>query len=92
MTPLSSPQHTFPPLPKGWIANLFTFMQQTNTAIKFDLKQIPLRRQHDQILMDKATAYTTNKEKLKNINHCQLYLQAEPLADICTAQGDRFHP
>jgi hypothetical protein len=42
--------------------------------------------------MDRATAYTSNREKLKNINHCRLYLQAETLADICTAQGDRLHP
>jgi hypothetical protein len=44
------------------------------------------------ILMDRAVTYTTSREKLKNINHCRLYLQAETLLDICTAQGDCLHP
>jgi hypothetical protein len=90
--PIRSPTAKYPPLPHGWISSLHDFMTKTNTSIRFSIKPILLRRQHDQILMDHAITLSTTTEKLRNINHCRLFLQAETLSDLCTAQGDRLHP
>jgi hypothetical protein len=90
--PFQSPRHTFPPLSHGWSASLLQFLQQTDISLQFPTKPPVLRREKDQILMDRAILYTRNVEQLKNINHCRLFLQAETLSDICTAIGDRLHP
>jgi hypothetical protein len=90
--PIYTPNDLYPPLPTGWMSSLHEFMSKMDISIHFPIKSIPLRRQNDQILMDRAVAYTTTTEKLRNINHCRLFLQAETLSDLCTAQGDRLHP
>jgi hypothetical protein len=90
--PFCFPNDDYPPIPEGWLSTLLTFLKQSNVSLHIQAKKIHLRRQRDQILMDRAVIYTQNREILKNINQCRLYLQAETLSDVCTAQGDRLHP
>ena len=50
------------------------------------------QRHHDVILMDYILQHYTSPTTIRRLNRCRIFLQAETLADLTNATGDRIHP
>jgi hypothetical protein len=71
-----------------WIDSIKIFLDSIkghitiNNITKFDKWRI-----RDEQIMEKAMRYIDNKNKLKAINNCRIYLEAFTVAEICNFEG-----
>jgi hypothetical protein len=75
---------------EAWIQTLREFLQLSDLQIEKPQIQCPTpKRIHDNILMDCVPARNSSQKITNKINRCRIYLKAETLSDLCTADGMR---
>jgi hypothetical protein len=73
---------------EAWIQTLREFLQLSELQIEIPQIQCPTpKRIHDIILMDCVPARNSSRTITNQINRCRIYLKAETLSDLCTADG-----
>ena len=80
------------PLPhvenETWITTMREFLAESELGIRIRGIEGPaLKRENDIILMDAAVRSGLTDDEIKKINRCWIFLRAECLSDICTADG-----
>ena len=88
------PYETFQALTTdSWIKTLWSSCQQFGITIQDNFGTLKPLRQDDILLMPLFHArYGHNKDFLQKLGFCRMYLEANSLADLCLAKGDRLHP
>jgi hypothetical protein len=87
-----------PHLPGRWLKLLWTFLAGIKGSLELDIGYLPpIQRHNDSYIMDSVlNAGYVLDSKVCQINHCQMYLQAITVSDLCLADGvlldcDMFH-
>ena len=75
-----------------WITFLQKALWEIEGAITTDIKWYKAPRENDQFLMDIFSNQGYNKNKLRAINRCRIYLRVITLSDIGTYDGKTICP
>jgi len=89
---LTEVNQPLPPVGPSYLLDVRTFLRHIHGTLRIRAPILSKRlREHDRFLMEIALAQSQwTQRHLIQINSCRRYMQAQTLADICTASGNRF--
>ena len=73
-----------------WIKRIYEVCKYNEIKLDFQCQEIPLLRENDSYIMEKALQFSFNAFQLRCINFCRLYLGAITMADISEESGKRI--
>ena len=74
-------------MPYTWMTHLWEFLHKYGIRVFHDIK-LPLVRQHDSFIMQRAVDAKFSFAQLEAINRCRLYLQVLTVAELATGDGE----
>ena len=77
----------------GWITHLWEMLHKYNIQMRGEYNHTQIAQDQDSSIIDHLiTTNTYNKEKLKTINQCRVYLQVINESGITNGQGNHISP